>query len=191
MTLQKLIRGPRAVTVGASLAIVFGAAVSIRSQEPVRKVVPLVAPAALEPLLPSTLEGWTKVRLSSNRVAAAESCAWAFAEGVYTNGDHKMRVTIADTGFDSDALMILATIVRSFPEGHTETIPPDTVINRMTYAESPAATLLNTSKREAEFTVVVGDRFVVKVEGTSVENVDVLKAVLDKIDLKKVGELGR
>jgi hypothetical protein len=190
MTLHQFIRSPRAVTLGVSVAIAFAAA-PIASQEPARKVVPLVAAASLEPLLPSTLDGWTKVRQSSNRVAAADSCAWAFAEAVYVNGDHKLRVTIADTGFDSDALMILATIVRSFPDGHTETIPPDTVITRITYADSPGATLLNTSKREAEFTVVVGDRFVVKVEGTLVDGIDTLKAVLDRIDVKKVGELGK
>ena len=190
MTLHQLISGPRAVTVGVTLAVFCAAAVPTATQEPVRKVVPLVTPAALEPLLP-TLEAWTKVRMSSNRVAAADSCAWAFAEAVYTNGGYKLRVTVADTGFDSDALMILATIVMSFPAGHTETIPPDTVISRITYADSPAATLLNTSKREAEFTVVLGDRFVAKVEGMPADNLDTLRAVMDKIDLKKLAELGR
>jgi len=189
--MHQFMSGPRAMTVGVSLAIMVASVAPIASQEPARKVVPLVAPQALEPLLPSTLEGWTKTRMSSNRVAAAESCAWVFAEAVYTNGDHKIRVTVADTGFDSDALMILATIVRSFPAGYTETIPPDTMINRITYGDSPAATLLSTSKREAEFTVVLADRFVAKVEATSIDSLDPLRAVLDKIDLKKLADLGR
>jgi hypothetical protein len=49
----------------------------------------------------------------------------------------------------------------------------------------------NSAKGEAEFTVVVGDRFVVKIEGTRVDGLDTLRGVLDKIDLKKFTELGR
>jgi len=191
MTLHQFMSGPRAVTVCVTLAIVVAGAAPIAKQEPVKKVVPLVAPAALEPLLPVGLEGWTTLRVSSNRVAAADACAWAFAEGIYTNGGNKLRVTIADTGFDSDALMILATIVMSFPAGHTETIGSDTVVTRITYADSPAATLWNSSKHEAEFTVVVGERFVAKVEGTPADSLDLLKTALDKIDLKKLADLGR
>ena len=86
---------------------------------------------------------------------------------MYTNGDAKLRVTVADTGFDTDALITVATIVLSFPARHTEKIPPDTVISRITYRDYPAATMWNNAKGGAEFTVVVGDRFVVKVEGTA------------------------
>jgi hypothetical protein len=49
----------------------------------------------------------------------------------------------------------------------------------------------NNAKGEAEFTVVVGDRFVAKVEGTRVDGLDTLRGVLDKIDLKKLAEIGK
>ena len=182
--------GPRLMAIVVSLLMLIVAAASPAAwQDPPKKVVPVVAPAALEPLLPASLEGWTKGRSTSNRVT--DGCTYAFANTVYTNGDAKLRVTVADTGFDADALMTVATIVLSFPAGHTERIPPDTIISRITYRDYPAATLWNSAKGEAEFTVVVGDRFVVEVEGTRVDGLDTLRGVLDKIDLKKFTELGR
>jgi hypothetical protein len=180
---------PRVTGIAVSLLLLIVTVAAPAGQDQARKVVPVVAPAALEPFLPAALEGWTKVRSTSNRVT--DGCAYAFADAVFVNGDAKLRVTIADTGFDADALMTVATIVLSFPAGHTETIPPDTVISRITYRDYQAATMWNSAKSEAEFTVVVGDRFVVKVEGTRGGGLETLRGVLDKIDLKKLTELGR
>ncbi|HKV99474.1 MAG TPA: hypothetical protein VJN96_06615 [Vicinamibacterales bacterium] len=179
----------RVTGIAASLLILIIAVAAPAAQDQARKVVPVVAPAALEQFVPAALDGWTKVRSTSFRVT--DGCAYTFAEAVYTNGDAKLRLTVADTGFDGDALMTVATIVLSFPAGHTETIPPDTVISRITYREYPAATMWNKAKSEGEFTVVVGDRFVVKVESTRGGDVETLRGVLDKIDLKKITELGR
>jgi hypothetical protein len=158
-------------------------------QDQTRKVVPVVAPAALESLLPGALEGWTKGASTSYRVT--DGCLYAFADSVFRKGDEKLRVTVADTGFDADALMTVATIVQSFPAGHTETIPPDTAISRITYRDWPAATMWTASKHEGEFTVVVDNRFVAKVEGTSTGGLDMLRGVLDRIDLKKLAALGQ
>jgi hypothetical protein len=179
----------RVASVAVSVLILTVAVAAPAAQDQARTVVPVVAPSALEPLLPAALEGWTKVRSTSNRVM--DGCAYAFAETVYSNGDAKLRVTIADTGFDADALMTVATIVVSFPAGHTEKIPPDTTISRITYRDSTAATMWNPANGEAEFTVVVGDRFVMKVEGTHVDGLDTLRAALDKNDVKKLSELDR
>lgn len=181
--------GPHVMAVVVSLLLIVAAASPTASQDQPKKVVPVVAPAALEPLLPAALEGWTKARSTSNRVT--DGCTYAFADTVYMHRDAKLRVTVADTGFDADALMTVATIVLSFPAGHTETIPPKTIISRITYRNYPAATMWNSASGEAEFTVVVDDRFVVKVEATRVDSLDTLLGVLDKIDLKKLTELGR
>ena len=151
---------------------------------------PAVAPAALEPLLP-VLDGWTRVRTTSNKIDSADSCTYVYAEAVYTSDAGKLRVTLADTGFNPDALTAVATIVVSFPPNHTETIPPDTVVTRVTYRDSPAASLWNSSKRDGEFTVIVGERFVAKVEGTPADSLETVRNVMDRIDLKKLAELGR
>jgi hypothetical protein len=181
--------GPRKAGIAVSLLLLIVVVAAPAAQDQIRKVVPTVAPAALEPLLPATLEGWTKARSTSNRIA--DGCVYAFAEVVFTNADAKLRVTVADTGFDADALMAVATMVVSFPAGHTETIPPDIVIARLTYRDYPAATMWNKATAEGEFTVVVDDRFVVKAEGMRAGDVQALRGVVDKIDLKKVAELGR
>jgi len=39
--------------------------------------------------------------------------------------------------------------------------------------------------------VVVAGRFVAKVEGTPAQSLDVLRSVMDQIDLKKLADLGR
>jgi hypothetical protein len=155
----------------------------------VKRVVTVVAPTALEPLLPTAIDGWTKIRSMSYHIN--DGCLYAFADALFVNGDAKLRVTVADTGYDADALMTVATMVVSFPAGHTETIPPDTVISRVIYRDYPAATMWNATKGEAEFTVVVNDRFVAKVEGTHADRLDTLRNVLDKIDLKKLADLGK
>ena len=189
--------GPRVMAVVVSLLLLIVAVASPtawqkkKKKDQPKKVVPVVAPAALEPLLPMSLEGWTKARSTSNRVTGT-GARYTFADTVYTNGDAKLRVTVADTGFDADALMTVATIVLSFPAwSHREDSAGTTIISRVTYRDFPAATMWNSAKGEAEFTIVVGDRFVVKVEGTRVDGLDTLRGALDKIDLKKITDLGR
>jgi hypothetical protein len=185
---QILSLGSRAVTVASVLCLVVAAPAAF--QEPAKKVVPAVAPAALEGLLPA-LDGWTKGRVISNRILSADSCTYVYADAIYTSRDAKLRVTLADTGFDADGLMALATIVQTFPADHSEVVPPDTRINRLTYRGEPAATLWNGAKRDGDFTVVVAGRFVAKVEGTPADSLDVLRAAMDQIDFKKLADLGR
>jgi hypothetical protein len=187
---QTLSPRPRALTVASMLCVMAMVAAPVAFQETTTKVVPTVAPAALEVLLPA-LDAWTKGRVMSNRIMAAESCTYVFADAIYTSGDSKLRVTLADTGFDTDGLMTLATIVQTFPANHTEVIPPSTVVSRETYRGAPGATLWDSTKRSGEFTVVVAGRFVAKVEGTPADSLDILRTAMAQIDLKKLADLGR
>ena len=180
----RLVSGP---AIAVSLSLLLSAVVLAAPQTSAK--VPAVTPAALQRLLPETIEGWTKGRASSDRIVATESCTYALADVVYTSGEMKMRITLADTGFDTDALMVLATLVVTFPADHTEVVPPDTTITRLTYNGAQAATLWNSSKSEGEFVAIVGGRFVAKAEGTRLDKLDVLRGVLDRIDLKKLAQL--
>lgn len=191
MTLHQIVSpASRAVTIVAVLSVMLLPTAPAAFQEPATKVVPAVATATLEQMLPA-IDGWTKGRVVSSRIMAAESCTYVYADAIYTNADGKLRITLADTGFDADGLMAVATIVQTFPADHTEVIPPDTVVTRMTYRGVPAATLWNSTKRDGEFTVVVGGRFVAKVEGTPAQSLEILRSVMDQIDLKKLADLGR
>jgi hypothetical protein len=190
MTLPAVSSGPRTAVIVLSLLVLLAVASPLAVQEAAQKIVPAVAPGALEPLLP-VLDGWTKVRAASHRIDSADSCTYVYAEAVYTSDTGKLRVTMADTGFNPDGLTAVATIVVSFPANYTETIPPDTTISRVTYRESPAASLWNNTKRDGEFTVIVGGRFVAKVEGTPVDSLETLRGVMDRLDLKRLADLGR
>jgi hypothetical protein len=48
----------------------------------------------------------------------------------------------------------------------------------------PAATLWTGAKRDGDFTVVVADRFVAKIEGTPADSLDALRTAMDQIDFK-------
>ena len=176
-------------TITVSVLLSSSAGLLAGPQTPAK--VPTVSPATLQPLLPEAIEGWTKGRANSDRIVATESCTYAFADVVYTSSDMKVRITLADTGFDADALMVLATLVATFPANHTELVPPDTTIARVTYKDAPAATLWNASKGEGEFVVVAGGRFVAKAEGTRLDRPDVLRSAIDLIDFKKLAQLAR
>jgi hypothetical protein len=153
-----------------------------------QQTVPTVAVSALVPLLPP-LEGWTKGRAASDRIVVSDSCSYSFADAIYKKGEATVRVSVADTGFGADSLVSLATMVMTLPETYNEEIPPATRVARITFKESPAATLWDPVKSEGEFVVVVGGRFVAKAEGSHLENLDVLRAIVDQIDLKKLSEL--
>jgi hypothetical protein len=142
-----------------------------------------MAVSALVPLLPS-LDGWTKQRASSDLVVVPDACRYAFADAIYTNGTLTVRVTVADTGFDESTLVSLATMVMTLPDTYNEVIPPSTAATRFKYKDSPAATLWDTQKRDGEFVVVVGKRFVLKAAGSSLASLDVLRAFVDAIDLR-------
>jgi len=149
---------------------------------------PFVATSALEPLLP-TVDGWTKGPARADRVAISDTTGYAFAEAVYTNGDKKVRVTIADTASGGDSLISLATMVATLPDDYTGDVPPASKVARVQFKGSPAASLWDSAKAEGEFTVVVGGRFVAKAEGSHLDSLDTLRAFVDRIDLKRLGDL--
>ncbi|HUL73188.1 MAG TPA: hypothetical protein VLT86_08800 [Vicinamibacterales bacterium] len=153
-----------------------------------RKPVPVVAVTVLEPLLP-TLDGWTRGQARTDRVVVSETCSYAFADALYSHGDGKVRVTLADTGFGPDSLITLATMVVTLPDDYTGDVPPAAKVARVLFKGSPAATLWDNAKGEGEFTVVVGGRFVAKAEGSHVDALEILRTFIDQIDLKRLGDL--
>jgi hypothetical protein len=53
----------------------------------------------------------------------------------------------------------------------------------------PAAYRWDAEKREGEYTVVINGRFVAKVEATKADSLETLRAIIDQIDMKKLGDL--
>ena len=142
----------------------------------------------LEPLLPAP-EGWTRAKAGSNSVVVSESCDYSFADATYLKDGMKVRVTLADTGFNAQALGLLATMVVSLPDGYTGEVPPATTVARVNVNGLPAASRWDAKDREGEFTMLVAGRFVVKAEGTKVDALATLRAIVELVDVKKVGAL--
>jgi hypothetical protein len=150
--------------------------------------VPTVAVALLEGLLPQA-EGWTKGAVHSNQIAISSECGYTYADAVYTKGEMRVRVTVADSGFDSGALAVLVPAVMSLPEGYSGKILPATTVERLTFEGSPAAARWDGEKAEADFEVLVARRFAARGEGTQVSGIETARDLVAKIDLKKLAAL--
>ena len=177
-----------AATMAFAVALTVTSAAKPSPQKVSPKIVPTVAVAVLQRLLP-TVAGWTKGGVTAERAIVSETCSYAFAYAPYTNAGATVRVTVADTGFDPGGLGTLATMVTTFPNGYSGQIPPATTVNRLLFKGSPAAALWDSQTGEGEFTVVVDGRFVAKAEGTHLENGDVPRTIVDAIDLKALAAL--
>ena len=148
----------------------------------------VVSVATLQTLVPA-IDGWTRAPLAGSVVPISEESGYSFAEGDYTNGAMKVKLTIGDTVGVDDCLLALAAMVTVLPAGYSEKLPPATSISRFEFSGAQAASKWNSEKLEGEFSVVVNGRFVVKAEGTKLDSIDTLRAIVSKIDLAKLGAL--
>jgi hypothetical protein len=178
-----------------ALTMAFGTAMTLvgtaqqapqPSPSPARRA-PLVAVKALRTLMPD-LTGWEVVREGGDQIAMSDTCGWMFADVSVTKGDMKVRVTVADTGFDSDGLAMLAPFVMSFPDDSVNVVERAT-IKRFALNGFPAASRWDNDNKDGEFTVVVGTRFVASAEGSHLDGIDTLRGIVERIDLKKLSEL--
>jgi hypothetical protein len=148
----------------------------------------LVSAAALEALIPAPT-GWTKVSGRASEVTIAPSVAYVSADASFTKDAMRVRVTISDTDGSADVLLVLATMVTTLPDGHTQTMKPATTITRATYKNWPSAERWDAVKMAGELTVVVNGRFVVALDGSGFESPATLFEVLEAIDFEAVAKL--
>ena len=184
------IRSGVPVLVSVALASLFAASVAGRDRTGGAPIPPTdtVAPAALQTLLPAP-DGWTKARAGSEVIALSPQTSYASANVLFTKDTMTLRVTLADTGGVKDTLISLATMVMTLPEDYSEVVPPATTIKRSVFKGSPAAEMWDSANAEGEFVVVVGGRFVARVEGSHLDAADTLRSILALVDLKKLAEL--
>jgi hypothetical protein len=147
----------------------------------------LVAPAALEKLLP-TPEGWTRADPRLKQIDLSEECSYTSAIAFYTKGETRVKLTLADTGSHAEGLMALASSVVTLPEDHADQFAA-TTIKRSKIEGSPAVEMWDAEKFSGEITVVVGGRFVASVESPKADSLETLRAILAGVDLKALGAL--
>jgi hypothetical protein len=151
------------------------------------KAVPPVAPAALQKLLP-TIDGWTGGVARADLVEISPDAKYSFASQTFTKDDQRVKLTLADTGFSTDSLAALATMVLSMPEDYSGDVG-GLAIKRSLIGGSPAVEAWDAKKTAGEVTVVVGGRFVASLEASKIDSLATLRGMLDKIDLKALAAL--
>ena len=165
------------------LAAVLTAIATPLVSEPQIKTVPPVAATTLQKLLPAA-EGWTKGDPRATEVVISPESKYTYASATYSKGDLKLLLTLADTGISSDSLTALAMMVITLPDDYSEQVPPASTIKRVQFAGSPAAEMWDGEKHAGEITVLVGGRFVAKIEASKADTLDTLRTLLTQVDLK-------
>ena len=147
-----------------------------------------VPAATLKALLPAELPDMKRTNATSERTQSV-GIDMSSAEGEYsaTDGsDADVRIKLMDTGNMSGSIRLgmsawmTGNYSRETDTGYEKT----TTINGCRGMEK-----YDTQNKEGSLEIMVADRFIVEVEGYGV-TMEMLKQVVDKIDLKKLAALG-
>ena len=183
MTIRRPVARPLWVCAVWGLAALADAAVSAQAQKPV----PPVAAAALAKLLP-TVDGWTSSVPRADLIELSADAKYSVATVTLTKDTHRVRLSLADTGFSADSLAALATMVVTMADDYAGEVG-GMAIKRMVIAGSPAVEAWDAAKFAGEIAMVVGGRFVVSLEAPKVDGLGTLRTILEKVDLKALGAL--
>ena len=152
-----------------------------------QKPVPPVAPAALQKLLPA-IDGWTSSVPRADLIELSADAKYSVATVTLTKDTHRVRLSLADTGFSADSLAALATMVVTMPDDYAGEVG-GMAIKRMVIGGSPAVEAWDAAKFAGEIAIVVGGRFVVSLEAPKVDGLATLRTILEKVDLKALATL--
>ncbi len=134
---------------------------------------------ALVPELP----GWTRSKPEGKQISMGVSMSRAEAE--YTKGDSSISLEIVDSSFNQIMLapmsmMLMSTYSERTSTGYKKAAP---------IGGSPGYESWDSEPKEGEVTVVVGNRFIVTAKGRNVDNIDVVRSLVQAIDLAKLAAL--
>jgi len=162
---------------GEALGAVLGAALGGGSK------VEALAPDRLKPFMPETLSGLPRREMSAERNAAM---GLQISEGKARYGDGQGRdlsLEITDMGGAQGVMMFAGWAAieseKQTESGYEKTTRED---GRIVHEE------WNSARKSGEYSIVLGERFVVKVSGDAAD-IGQLKAALASIDLKALEAL--
>lgn len=136
----------------------------------------------LKTLLP-TVSGWTQSDAHGDEVTTP--IAYSRAEAQYRKGDSTVRLEIMDSAMSQ---VMLAPLSMFLASGYSER--SDNGFKRATkIGEHPAMEEWDNSARGGDVTTVVGNRFIVKASGNQVDDLAVIRQVVEAIDLSKLAAL--
>ena len=152
--------------VGSMLGAVLGGGATVEA----------LAPDLLKPFVPETLAGMPRTSMEVSRNASI-GIQVSNAKATYRNDKGEIELEITDTG-GAKGFMALAGFAgieedKQTDHGYEKTYHQD---GRMIHEEW-------NNGGNGEFTVILGDRFLVSVKGSGVANVDALKAAVAGLNL--------
>jgi hypothetical protein len=135
-----------------------------------------LAPDAIKAFVPDTLAGMKRTSLSAERNGAM-GMQVSNANATYSDGQHTLNLEIADTG-SAKGIMALAGAVgvesdNETDHGYDKTYKQD---GRLVHEQ------WDTQNKDGEYSIILGNRFSVKVSGNA-DSIDQLKAAVGSIKL--------
>lgn len=135
---------------------------------------PVTDPNALKGLLPASLAGFTRTEVTTGSGGAA-GVQGSQAEGIYTKGDSRLTLSVTDLGAAGAlAGMAGAFNVQSSSESGGKTEKIGKVDGRLT------TETYDRDSQSGDYTVLVGDRFMVAADGSGV-SLEELKAAASAV----------
>jgi hypothetical protein len=107
------------------------------------------------------------------------------SETTYRNGEQRIDLEITDT---AQSAMVLGPFRMMVATGYSRETS-DGYEKSTTFSGHPAVEKWNPERKRGEFTIVVGDRFVVNLDGRNVNDIAALRDFAGKIDLGKVAAM--
>lgn len=145
--------------------------------------VKLVESDELKALLPD-IAGWEKKNSKSEQMSMGVA-SFSHAETHYENGDAEVKLDITDSAMSQ---LVLAPFVMFVASGYSEKTDDgyrkSTVISGMQGFES-----WDKSDKRGEVVAIVGNRFIVQGTGRSVDSVDIVKKVVESVNLAKLATM--
>jgi hypothetical protein len=136
----------------------------------------------LKALLPE-LSGWERSDVSGQQVTTVVSVSTA--EARYERGDGSMTLEIVDTSLSQVFLAPFMMVARSGFEERSD----DGYTRATTLAGYPGFETWEIGTAHAEVAVLVADRFLVKAEGTGLEDPGPARALVEAVDLSTLATL--
>jgi hypothetical protein len=133
-------------------------------------------------LLPSPA-GWEHEKPIGERMTSPVSFADASVR--LMKGDATVTAKITDSGFNQLFVAPLA----AFLAGNYEQETTHGYEKSIKVGDAPGMEKWDSETKSGDLTVIVNKRFIVELDGSSIENPKVLHEILDKIDLKKLADL--
>ncbi|MDB5429065.1 MAG: hypothetical protein JWP35_181 [Caulobacter sp.] len=146
------------------------------------KEIKVVAPEALQAVMPGDVNGFTRGEVSTQS-SGAGGFNVSSAEATYTRGDSNFRLTVSDMGAAGAMGGLAAAMSFEHTERHGASYEKVGKVDGRTVMEKYDA-----DNKHAEYSVLAGDHMMIAAEGDNV-SVDDLKAAISAVDPGRVADL--